>query len=67
MAGKQTVVPGEATKKIRNKTNMVINAGKIRLTPKGTPGDTIEVPVSKISEGLRRLLSSGTSPLEVIG
>ena len=66
---KQTVVhqvPAKATQKIRNKTANVINAGKIRFAPRGTPTDTIEIPISKISEGLKRLLASPSSGLEII-
>lgn len=63
---KQTVVPAEEMRKIRNKTNTVINAGKIRFTPRGTPGDTLEIPVSKISEGLKRLMATPASGLEIV-
>ena len=44
--------------KLRNKTNNVIVSGAIRIQPRGKDGDTIEIPESKISEGLKKIIPS---------
>lgn len=46
--------------KLTNKTQGVVVAGQIRINP----GQTIEVPENKISEGLRRLIGKGVEKSE---
>lgn len=63
MADQKTV---DRIVKIVNKSKAVINSGQIRIMPAGSPGDSIELPESKISEGLKRLLALPGSGLEKV-
>jgi len=45
---------------LKNKTRNVIVSGAIRILP----GQSVEIPESKISEGLKRLIGAG---LEKVG
>lgn len=51
---------------IENVGHNVINAGQVRITPAGTPGCRVKIPASRVSEGLKRLMSSPNSQLKRI-
>jgi hypothetical protein len=48
--------------KITNKSQVIVNSGQLRIMP----GQSVQLPESKISEGLKRLLASPGSGLEKV-